>query len=331
MHYLGHLPSGDPLYGYLKYEIMPQLGADGSSGFRVFGNSSSHEVYIYEDRASGIRAVGKFYYTPGMPDFDRARNKMYREFRNIGEFRTFMGENRYAAKALGCNESLNCLLTVEYCPGISLDSVLLDAVCRNEKEKLHRKLADLAEFFAHVHNCSARPVMVDFHKVCRYFDTLVGQLGDLPGKDEQEILSALCRDHRQDIRMYQDQEVLVHGDATPANFLFGSGGEVITFDLEKMQRTDRVFDIGRIAGEIQHYFLRRTGNKYAAEPFISDFLREYSSYFPDSGRAFASITQRVPFYMGMTLLRIARNTYLPEFYRKELIREAILTLERRRS
>jgi hypothetical protein len=101
---------------------------------------------------------------------------------------------------------------------------------------------------------------------------------------------------------------------------------VITFDLERMQRSDRLFDTGRIAGELQHYFLQYTGNKYAAEPFISYFLKEYCSHFPDCRRAFASITARLPFYMGMNLLRIARNSYLDHFYRRKLIEEAKLTL-----
>jgi len=170
--------------------------------------------------------------------------------------------------------------------------------------------------------------MVDFHKVCRYFEAVLTQLGTLPSPSEKSRLQALCGSYRQDLQMYQDQEVLVHGDATPANFLFGDGRRVVTFDLEKMQRTDRVFDVGRVTGELQHYFLCHTGNKYAAEPFISGFLREYAGYFPDCGSAFISVTRRLPFYMGMNLLRIARNSYLPLDYRKHLVGEAILTLER---
>ena len=89
--------------------------------------------------------------------------------------------------------------------------------------------------------------------------------------------------------MWEDNQVLVHGDATPSNLLFGRGLSVIAIDLERMKRADRIFDLGRIAGELQHYFLQ-AGNKRRAEPFIGHFLWEYSCHFPDRDRAFHSIS-----------------------------------------
>ena len=38
-----------------------------------------------------------------------------------------------------------------------------------------------------------------------------------------------------------------HGDATPANFLFGDHMDVAAIDLERMKRGDRMFDVGRVA------------------------------------------------------------------------------------
>ncbi|MBN2809632.1 MAG: aminoglycoside phosphotransferase family protein, partial [Deltaproteobacteria bacterium] len=113
-----------------------------------------------------------------------------------------------------------------------------------------------------------------------------------------------------------------HGDATPENFMAGGGLSIVAFDLERCHRDDRVFDVGRIAGELKHFFLMATGNKYAAEPFIGHFLWEYACHFPDRNRAFGSITGRVPFYMGLTLLRIAHNNWVSPAYRRCLIDEA---------
>jgi len=62
--------------------------------------------------------------------------------------------------------------------------------------------------------------------------------------------------------------VFVHGDATPSNFLFGEGLSVMAIDLERMRRADRVFDLGRIAGELQHFYMQATGNKYDAQPGV---------------------------------------------------------------
>ncbi|MBE6364270.1 MAG: aminoglycoside phosphotransferase family protein [Lentisphaerae bacterium] len=325
MEYIGHLPSCDPLYDFLKYDIMPQVGCSGAEGFRVFASKSSHAVYIYEDRASNVKVVGKFF-AAGEPDRERAKRKMYREFHNINEFRTLTGESHYVARALGCNENLDCLLVVEYCYGEALDSIIRRAITEKNDALLFDKLKALANFLATVHNRSARPVMVDFHRICNYAENIIRQLSGILHPGEAEYFYHRITRYRHDPLMYQDQEVTTHGDATPANFFFGDGMYVITFDLERMQRSDRLFDTGRIAGELQHFFLQHTGNKYAAEPFIGHFLWEYCTHFPDRDRAFASITARVPFYMAMTLLRIARNNYFDRSYRRKLIDEAKLTL-----
>ena len=84
--------------------------------------------------------------------------------------------------------------------------------------------------------------------------------------------------------MWEDQQVWLHGDATPANFLFGRGMDVAAIDLERMKRGDRMFDVGRIAGELQHSFMAATGDKARAEPFIGHFLWEYCGHFPDHER-----------------------------------------------
>ena len=327
MQYIGHLPKTDPLYFYLRDHIMPQTGITGAEDFRVFSSKSSHAVYIYEERRSNTKVVGKFF-AAGEPDRERAKRKMYREYHNINEFRCYLGDCHYAAKALGCREDLDCLLVVEYCYGEPLDSIIRRAVNSGDDGLLYRKLKALAYFLATLHNRSARPVMVDFHRICNYFELLIWQLRDILAPKEDGYFRHLASLYRHDPLMYQDQEVLVHGDATPANFFFGDDMYVITFDLERMHRSDRLFDTGRIAGELQHFFLQYTGNKYAAEPFIGNFMWEYATHFPDRDRAFAAITARLPFYMGMTLLRIARNTYLTYHYRRGLIEEAKLTLQR---
>ena len=51
MKYLGHLSQKDPLYGYLRYDILMQLGVNSSSpDFRVHSIPASNHVYLYEDR-----------------------------------------------------------------------------------------------------------------------------------------------------------------------------------------------------------------------------------------------------------------------------------------
>ena len=122
--------------------------------------------------------------------------------------------------------------------------------------------------------------------------------------------------------MWEDRQVLLHGDATPANFLFGNGMDVAAIDLERMKRGDRMFDVGRIAGELQHAFMVATGEKMHAEPFIGHFLWEYACHFPDRHKTFSAISSRTPYYMGLNLLRIARNDYITSDYSGKLVAQA---------
>jgi aminoglycoside phosphotransferase (APT) family kinase protein len=122
--------------------------------------------------------------------------------------------------------------------------------------------------------------------------------------------------------MWQDRQVWLHGDATPANFLFGHGQDVAAIDLERMKRGDRMFDVGRVAGELQHAFMAATGDWRGGERFIGHFLWEYACHFPDRRRAFTSITGRLPYYMALNLLRIARNDYIGWDYSQRLVGQA---------
>ena len=326
--YLGRLQTDDPLFGYLKWEIFPQLGSDCSEGIRVFETNGSNAVYIYEDRATNQRVVGKFFFSGRMADWNVAGRRLNREYNNINEFRQYLGPCHYAARALGRNDDLNRLLVIEYCVGESLDKVIMQAVNGSNPGLLYEKLTALAYFLATVHNRSAQPVGVDFYSSCSYFDAILQGASGLMPPGEYAYFMQLKERWIQEPAMWQDQQVLTHGDATPSNFLFGEGLYVITFDLERARRTDRVFDVGRIAAELQHFFLRSTGNKYASEPFIGHFLWEYACHFPDRQKAFESVCARVPFYLGTNLLRISRNSYLDFEYRRCLIEEAKLALRR---
>jgi aminoglycoside phosphotransferase (APT) family kinase protein len=219
-------------------------------------------------------------------------------------------------------------LVEEYAKGVSLSIFVNEAIHQGQSQPLFDKLTALAYFLATLHNRTANGQGVDFHQDCAYLDRLVRKL------QSQQVIGAWDADElywlrdrwREKPRMWEDTQVLVHGDATPSNLLFGRGLSVIAIDLERMKRADRAFDLGRIAGELQHYFLQAGGNKQAAEPFIGHFLWEYACQFPDRDRAFHSITSRLPFQMALTLLRIARNSWVSAPQRGRLVEEAKIIL-----
>jgi aminoglycoside phosphotransferase (APT) family kinase protein len=331
MQYLGLLPGNDPLREYLQTAILPQLGyEDAPAEFDVFRMGERASVYLYAERRSGLRVIGKFFAGPYQPGTRATERHMDREYENLLRARSygFTGYPHHVVRPLGRNACLSSVLIEEYVAGARLSRFFDGASRRGERDALFAKLTALAYFLATLHNRTANGIAVDFTVDCRYLDRVVGRLvqqGALGGDAAQELYGLSDRWAAQP-RMWADHQVLVHGDATPANFLLGDGLQVTAIDLERMQWVDRVWDVGRVAGELQHAFLQATGDKSAAEPFIGHFLWEYACHFPDRGRAFSAICERVPFQMALTLLRIARNDWIDPPYRRRLIEEARTTL-----
>ena len=330
MKYLGHLPTDDPFYEYLRCDILPTLRAVNHPDFRVYGLRASNHVCLYEERGSGARVIGKFF--GGVPDIDpdAGLRHMEHEFDNLNYLRSigFNAYPHYIPRPLGRNASLNRVVVEEYCYGTLFKHVILKAIRENVRDVLFQKLTALAYFLATLHNRTPRDSSVDFNKECDYFDRVMNRLLSAAWIewDQAQELYRLKSQWRDKACMWEDCQVLIHGDVTPDNVLFGDGLWVIMLDLERMKSSDRVFDLGRVVGELQHFFLQRAGDKWLAEPFIGHFLWEYSCHFPDRDAAFAAITRRLPFYAALTLLRISRNAWIDGTYRKRLLEEARKTL-----
>jgi len=330
MHqYLGHLSSCDPLHPYLVHDVLPQIGVrKGAAEFRVFSMKEG-KVYLYEERHSCAQVVGKFFVNGGNHN-GQAIQRMRKEFDNLELLRGhgLAGYPHHVVRPLGTNALLNSVLVEEYAKGVPLSAFVNQAIHEGRSQALFEKLTALAYFLATLHNRTANGQGVDFQQDCAYLDRLVRKLETkhVIGAWDVDEFSWLRDCWRKKPRMWEDNQVLVHGDATPANLLFGRGLSVIAIDLERMKRADRTFDLGRIAGELQHYFLQATGDKHPAEPFIGHFLWEYACHFPDRGRAFRSITGRLPFQMALTLLRISRNSWVSAPHRQRLVQEAKIIL-----
>jgi aminoglycoside phosphotransferase (APT) family kinase protein len=231
-------------------------------------------------------------------------------------------------KPLGFNPAIGGVLLMEYLKCDLLSTVITDAIYLGRRDRLHRKLSALAHFLAVMHNRTAGDLPVDFHHSYEYMGRLLDSLvvKRSLGYEHSGELYELREAWRGRGCMWEDRGTLVHGDVTPSNFLFGGGDNVMAIDLERMQWADRVFDLGRLCGELKHFFFQAEGDPHAAEPFIGCFIREYCRHFPDCMSAFRAITRRMPFYMGITLLRIARNSWINDDYRRRLVHEAIRIL-----
>jgi aminoglycoside phosphotransferase (APT) family kinase protein len=120
---------------------------------------------------------------------------------------------------------------------------------------------------------------------------------------------------------HSDRQVLIHGDATPTNFLFPNG-RAVALDLERLRIGDRLWDLSWVAGELKHAWGWRSADFSGSEAFIGHFFRMYlaaAGLDPALTRRLFSLN---PFYMALAELRIARNLYLTRDYRRELVAEA---------
>jgi aminoglycoside phosphotransferase (APT) family kinase protein len=325
--YVGYVAGEDPLHSFLSKIMRDGLQVrEPQMAFRVFRLCGSNEVYAYKEEFSGAKIVCKFYGTRFRTDPDKAAWMAHQEYERLETLRRYnlVGSPHHVIRPLGLSRDINGVLAVEYYSGEEFSHSIARATQHRDDAHLYWRLKALAYFLATQHNRTANGATVNFDPECRYFDTIVGRLREAHriGRRDIDELSGLRDRWRERPQMWQDRQVWLHGDATPANFLFGHGMDVAAIDLERMKRGDRMFDVGRVAGELQHAFMRDCGDQHRAEPFIGHFLWEYSCHFPDRERTFESITARAPYYMALNLLRIARNGYIGQDYGRRLVTRA---------
>jgi aminoglycoside phosphotransferase (APT) family kinase protein len=325
--YVGYLAGHDPLHDFLSGIVRDGLGVrEARPAFRVFRLSGSNEVYAYEEKCSKAKVICKFYGPRFGWDRDKATWMARQEYEGLETLRRYdlVGSPHHVIRPLGMSRDIDGMLALEFYAGEPFSNAIVRATQHRDDAHLFWRLKALAYFLATLHNRTANGATVDFEPDCRYFDTVVGRLvkSQRIGQWDVDELSWLRDLWRERPRMWQDRQVWLHGDATPANFLFGHGLDVAAIDLERMKRGDRMFDVGRVAGELQHAFMRETGDRHRAEPFIGHFFWEYSCHFPDRRQTFTSITARAPYYMAVNLLRVARNGYIDREYSGRLVAQA---------
>jgi len=325
--YVGYVAGEDPLHGFLSMIMRDHLGVcEPHLAFRVYRLSGSNEVYGYQEKSSSVKVICKFYGTRFRTDLDKAAWMARQEYDCLETLRRYdlVGSPHHVIRPLGLSRDINGVLAVEHYSGEEFSHAIAHATQHRGDAHLYWRLKALAYFLATQHIRTANGATVDFDPDCRYFDTVVGRLRKARriGPRDADELSGQRDRWRDRPQMWQDRQVWLHGDATPANFLFGHGIDVAAIDLERMKRGDRMFDLGRGAGELQHAFMRDCRDRHRAEPFIRHFLWEYSCHFPDREQTFESVSGRAPYYMALNLLRIARNDYIGQDYATRLVTQA---------
>ncbi len=318
--YLGKLEYSDPLYEILLSHVC------NDTKYPLFhvNRMSSGNVYKYTEENTRISIVGKFF---NLNDSKIERVIRIRgEYDNLNKIRSYGFDvfPNYVVRPISREERIGLALTEEFISGKNLDYYLKKAVFEGKINQLNEKLEKLANFLYVFHHRTMSDKNFEVDLISSYFQKVLNKLikQTVISDNERKRFFKLIDKWLDKKQFFTVKKVLIHGDATPTNFIFTEEGHVVAIDLERMKETDPVYDIGMVCGELKHSFLWRTGNPYFSEPFIRFFLKKYAEHFPDEKKAFREITQRNPFYMAMTELRIARNNYLHWEYRKRLVYEA---------
>jgi aminoglycoside phosphotransferase (APT) family kinase protein len=324
---------GHPLHDYLTDTAAPVEGfGPDSPVFELNPLDHARSVFVCRDRRSSASIVCKFFSARSNLPEGEPLHLMDFEFNTLTRVRSagFEKPPFRAVRPLGRRESFGCLLAEEYVEGRDLDHFIARAAHYGGGEDLDSRLDTLADFFAGLHRSTFSPQRHNFGRTCRDFRMLVRsllQVEGMPGEELCELLH-LCDKWENQNEMWTDFSSLVHGDATPTNFLFDRTEGVTAIDFERSHMGDPVYDVGLLVAELKHHFALRIHQATASEPFIAGFLRRYAACAGHEDTGFEQLTFRSRFYMAMGELRIARNPWLPLGHRRWLVCEACRCLRK---
>lgn len=318
------LADADPLARALRRLVGTEAGFQPPVGeVCVEPLPASRQVLRFTFPAGGYAVVGKFFSAyPPQASADLSLAREYDHYLKLPALGLGNGDG-LVPRLLGRWPERSLGLLLEAVPGPDLDHLLLQACLHHDPPPLFRALEKLAHLLAFFHS---RPVPSDpvaTAPALAYLDKVTAQLlaaGFLTREDFQ-ALAAERYAWEERCQYFSDQQVLIHGDATPTNFLFPNG-RAVALDLERLRVGDRLWDLSWVAGELKHAWGWRTADFSGSEAAIRHFFRMYLSA---AGLA-PALTRRLfslnPFYMALAELRIARNLYLTRDYRRELVAEA---------
>ena len=321
---MSRLAASDPLARALRRLVGAKAGFQPPAGeVCVESLPSSRQVRRFTFPEGDYAVVGKFFSaSPPQAAADLSLAREYNHYLELPALGLGNGSG-LVPRLLGHWPERSLGLLLEAVPGPDLDHLVLQASVHGDPATLFRGLEKLAHLLAFFHS---RPVPADPvtpAPALAYLDKVMAQLlaaGLLTGEDRQAVAQerAAWEERLQD---FSDRQVLIHGDATPTNFLFPNG-RAVALDLERLRVGDRLWDVSWVAGELKHAWGWRTADFGGSEGAIRHFFRMYLA----AAELDAALTQRLfslnPFYMALAELRIARNLYLSRDYRRELVAEA---------
>ena len=321
---MNRLTAADPLARALRRLVIAEAGFRPPAGeVCVEPLPSSRKVLRFTFPEGDYSVVGKFFSAyPPQASADLSLAREYDHYLQLPALGLGNGGG-LAPRLLGRWPERSLGLLLEAVSGPDLDHLLLQACVHGDPAPLFRALEKLAHLLAFFHSRPVPALPVSPAPALAYLDKVMAQLlkaGLLTGEDRLALESERAAWEAR-FRNFPDRQVLIHGDATPMNFLFPNG-RAVALDLERLRGGDRLWDLSWVAGELKHAWGWRTSDLSGSEGAIRHFFRMYLT----ATGLDPPLTHRLfglnPFYMALAELRIARNLYLTRDYRRELVAEA---------
>jgi tRNA A-37 threonylcarbamoyl transferase component Bud32 len=307
-HHVNTLSHGDPFRDWLVEEVVGHRLRNKHCLVDVFKYNSSHTVCRYQFRGEHLGVMAKFFSEPTgrMKDYN-AYKGMMNEYRNLKKAASIIN----VAKPLAVNKRFNCVLVTEHIPGKSLRWYI------KREEGLYERLAGVAHMLRQLHENTQSSYKKEnefgnYHEVLDHLKL---------EHDTRESFNKLLGEWWYSSWLDREHGCMVHRDVTPSNYIF-SKGKPYALDFESSWfQANPVRDLGILTAELKNEFELHKGGGWKAEPYIGNFLWEYSRDEKD----FTYITRILPFFMSLGLLRSARIHQ--GSYRNYLIKEAFECLK----
>ncbi|WP_292490364.1 phosphotransferase [Methanoculleus sp. 10] len=280
---VGFLDPHDAFRGWLVGVLADRL-PDPDGDVRVYRiEPASHVVCRYEF-SGGVSVIGKFFGAPtganSRYDPRKAmKNEYYRIQRVSGLVRV--------PHALAAKSRFHAVLVTDYIPGPTIRELIA------AKVSLYDHLTGVAHLLRRLHDNTR--TSCNRAREFSYFHKMLDQ-NQLP-EHRRERFNHLLGAWWHSPRIRRDEGCMVHGDATPANYLVGNGVWAIDFEGSR-NHAHPIRDLGILAAELK----APHGNGSRAEDWIGHLLWHYSN----GEEEFRHYTRDLPFFMALGYLRIAR-------------------------
>ncbi len=297
------LNPGDPFRDWLVEEVVGDRIRNKQCYVDVFKYNSSHTVCRYHFKGEHFSVMAKFFAEPTgrLKDYNPYKGMM-NEYRNLEKAASIIN----VAKPLAVNKKFNCVLVTEHIPGKSLGWYF------KREETLYERLASVAHMLRQLHDNTQSSYNKE-NEFRNYHEVLDHLKLDY---DTREPFNKLLGEWWYSSLLDREYGCMIHRDVTPSNYIFCKG-EPYALDFESSWlQAHPVRDLGILTAELKNEFELHKGGDWKAEPYIGNFLWEYSRDEKD----FKYITRILPFFMGIGLLRSARIHQ--GNYRSYLIKEA---------